>query len=101
MNETTTIMLLIFMLALFTGYEVITKIPPIMHTPLMAGTNAISGVVIAGAIVVASRGDNNLVAAVLGGLAVALATINVVGGFAVTDRMLALFHSSDSKEQRP
>ena len=80
----------IFVLAMFAGYEVITKVPPILHTPLMSGANAISGVCLVGAIVVAGPRDFNL-SIVLGMLAVIMATINVVGGFMVTDRMLAMF----------
>ena len=80
----------IFVLAMFTGYEVITKVPPILHTPLMSGANAISGVCLIGAIVVAGPQTFNL-SIVLGMIAVIMATINVVGGFMVTDRMLAMF----------
>lgn len=86
----------VFVLAALVGFEVITKVPPQLHTPLMSGSNAISGVTIIGALVVAGRGDT-AVAAVLGFLAVAFATINVVGGFLVTDRMLEMFH----KKERP
>lgn len=81
----------VFVLAAFVGFEVITKVPPQLHTPLMSGSNAISGITIIGALVVAGRGDTT-VAAILGFLAVAFATINVVGGFLVTDRMLEMFH---------
>ena len=81
----------VFVLAAFVGFEVITKVPPQLHTPLMSGSNAISGITIIGALVVAGRG-NTTVAAILGFLAVAFATINVVGGFLVTDRMLEMFH---------
>jgi len=84
----------VFVLAAFVGFEVITKVPPQLHTPLMSGSNAISGITIIGALVVAGRGDTT-VAAVLGFLAVAFATINVVGGFLVTDRMLEMFHKKD------
>ena len=80
----------VFVLAMFAGYEVITKVPPILHTPLMSGANAISGVCLIGAIVVAGPQAVNLSTA-LGMIAVILATINVVGGFMVTDRMLAMF----------
>ncbi|HEY8450101.1 MAG TPA: NAD(P) transhydrogenase subunit alpha [Bacillota bacterium] len=75
---------------MFAGFEVITKVPPTLHTPLMSGSNAISGISLAGALVVAARGDD-LLGSILGFLAVALATINVVGGFLVTDRMLQMF----------
>jgi NAD(P) transhydrogenase subunit alpha len=87
----------VFVLAAYVGFEVITKVPPQLHTPLMSGSNAISGVTIIGALVVAGRGDSTT-AAVLGFVAVAFATINVVGGFLVTDRMLEMFHH---KKERP
>lgn len=80
----------VFVLAAFVGLEVITKVPPTLHTPLMSGSNAISGISIIGAIIAAGN-ENGGVAAVLGFLAVTLATINVVGGFLVTDRMLKMF----------
>ncbi|WP_339799972.1 NAD(P) transhydrogenase subunit alpha [uncultured Marinobacter sp.] len=82
----------IFILALFVGVELINKVPPTLHTPLMSGTNAISGIVIVGAII--SAGTNTLsptVASVLGFVAVTLASINIVAGFLVTDRMLNMF----------
>lgn len=82
--------LFIFVLAMFVGLEVITKVPPTLYTPLMSGTNAISGIVLVGALVVSGDGRGD-VAAVLGFLAIVLATINVVGGFLVTDRMLHMF----------
>jgi NAD(P) transhydrogenase subunit alpha len=82
--------LTIFALAIFVGFEVITKVPPTLHTPLMSGSNAISGITLVGAVVVAGSGGAVL-ATVLGTLAVALATINVVGGFLVTHRMLKMF----------
>ena len=82
--------LTIFVLALFVGVEVITKVPPTLHTPLMSGSNAISGITIVGALL-ATGIDNGIAATVLGTIAVALATINVVGGFMVTNRMLAMF----------
>lgn len=80
----------VFVLAAFVGFEVITKVPPQLHTPLMSGSNAISGITVVGAIVVAGRGEGTA-AVILGFLAVALATVNVVGGFMVTDRMLEMF----------
>jgi H+-translocating NAD(P) transhydrogenase subunit alpha len=82
-----------FVLACVAGYQLITKVPPTLHTPLMSGANAISGITILGAISVAQVAalrDTNL-AAIIGMLAVAFATINVVGGFMVTDRMLQKF----------
>jgi len=82
--------LTIFVLAVFVGFEIITKIPPTLHTPLMSGSNAISGITIVGAIL-ASGAEETTLAAVLGMIALVMATINVVGGFLVTNRMLAMF----------
>ncbi len=82
--------LTIFVLSIFIGFEVITKVPPTLHTPLMSGSNAISGITLVGAVLVAG-GSNHGFPALLGMLAVTLATINAVGGFMVTDRMLAMF----------
>jgi NAD(P) transhydrogenase subunit alpha len=82
--------IVVFVLAVFIGFEVITKVPPTLHTPLMSGSNAISGITIVGALVCAGRGHMSL-ATVLGFLAVISAMINVVGGFLVTDRMLEMF----------
>lgn len=82
--------LTIFVLALFAGVEVITKIPPILHTPLMSGANAISGITLVGALVAAGSQEAGLTTA-LGFVAVVCATVNVVGGFLVTHRMLAMF----------
>ena len=80
----------IFVLAIFVGYEVITKVPPTLHTPLMSGANAISGIVLIGALLVVGPLGWNI-SAVLGLIAIILATVNVVGGFMVTDRMLNMF----------
>jgi NAD(P) transhydrogenase subunit alpha len=80
----------IFMLAAFVGYYVITKVPPLLHTPLMSATNAISAISVVGAIVVAGSGKNEL-STILGFIAVASAMTNVVGGFLITDRMLKMF----------
>ena len=79
-----------FVLAVFVGIEVISKVPTILHTPLMSGTNAIHGIILVGAIVIAA-GANSPVTTALGLVAVTLATTNVVGGFVVTDRMLEMF----------
>lgn len=81
----------VFVLSLFVGYEVITKVPPTLHTPLMSGANAISGIAIVGALLVAGSGGGTWMT-VIGVAAVVMATINVVGGFLVTDRMLKMFH---------
>ncbi|MBT8042068.1 MAG: NAD(P) transhydrogenase subunit alpha [Pontiella sp.] len=84
--------LTIFVLAVFVGYEVITKVPPTLHTPLMSGSNAISGITVIGAILCAGSGENGtFFSVILGFLAVVLAMINIVGGFMVTDRMLHMF----------
>lgn len=83
-------MLTIFVMALFVGFEVITKVPPILHTPLMSGSNAISGITIIGAILSAGMQKTTLTM-ILGFFAVIFATINVVGGFMVTHRMLKKF----------
>jgi NAD(P) transhydrogenase subunit alpha len=82
----------IFVLAIFVGFEVITKVPPTLHTPLMSGSNAISGITLVGAIVSAGM-QHTMLTAVLGFAAVVLATVNVVGGFLVTHRMLGMFRS--------
>jgi len=80
----------VFVLAMFVGREVITKVPPTLHTPLMSGANAISGITIVGALLVARTADPT-VSNIVGAGAIVLATINVVGGFLVTDRMLSMF----------
>lgn len=82
--------IVVFVLAAFVGLEVISKVPPTLHTPLMSGANAISGITIVGAVIAAAAGSGAL-ATTLGFLAVTFATINVVGGFMVTDRMLEMF----------
>ena len=82
--------LYVFMLAIFVGFEVISKVPSTLHTPLMSGANAIHGIIIVGALLVATALPGPL-GTVLGFLAVVLGTINVVGGFVVTDRMLQMF----------
>jgi NAD(P) transhydrogenase subunit alpha len=90
MVEGLLISLYVFVLAVFVGVEVISKVPQMLHTPLMSGSNAISGIIIVGALVVAGRGGSTA-GTVLAVVAVAFATINVVGGFMVTDRMLQMF----------
>lgn len=91
--------LYVFVLAIFIGFEVITKVPPLLHTPLMSGSNAISGITIVGAIISAGSGHSEL-GKILGLLAVIAATINVVGGFMVTDRMLEMFKKDKKKEEK-
>jgi NAD(P) transhydrogenase subunit alpha len=88
--ETFIIVLTIFVLALFVGFEVITKVPPILHTPLMSGSNAVSGITIIGSLISAGT-QYTLLTTILGFVAVVFATINVVGGFLVTHRMLRMF----------
>lgn len=84
------LLLFIFVLAGFLGYELIKKVPSQLHTPLMSGSNAISGITMVGAII-AVRTDGSLLTHLIGGSALVFATINVVGGYLVTDRMLAMF----------
>ncbi len=90
MIEGLLVSIFVFVLAVLLGFEVISKVSPTLHTPLMSGSNAISGIVLIGALVVVFRSDSTLGAAI-GLAAVTLATINVVGGFMVTDRMLQMF----------
>jgi H+-translocating NAD(P) transhydrogenase subunit alpha len=86
------LMVYVLVFAIFLGMEVISKVPTVLHTPLMSGANAISGVVIIGAIILIRQAEpDNYLVLVLGFLGIALATINVIGGFAVTDRMLDMF----------
>lgn len=90
----------IFVLALFVGVEIITKVPPLLHTPLMSGSNAISGITIVGALLIAgigSQGQSAFVGKILGMAALIFATVNVVGGFMVTDRMLEMFKKAKDK----
>ena len=92
--------LTIFVLAAFVGYEVISKVPSILHTPLMSGSNAIHGIVLVGALFILGEaaGPAQLV---LGFVAVFLATLNIVGGFVVTDRMLEMFHAKPERAPSP
>lgn len=90
MSESLLFGLYIFVLAGFLGHHVISKVPPLLHTPLMAGTNAISGISLVGSLVAAGA-EYNTVSTVLGFVAVTCATINTVGGFLITDRMLRMF----------
>ncbi|MBN2412081.1 NAD(P) transhydrogenase subunit alpha [candidate division KSB1 bacterium] len=87
----------VFVLAMFVGFEVITKVPPTLHTPLMSGANAISGIAIIGALLVTGRG-NQYIDLIVGVVAVVFATINVVGGFLVTDRMLHMFKKKTTEK---
>ena len=90
MTDALLVDLTIFALAIFVGYEVISKVPVILHTPLMSGTNAIHGIVLVGGILVLGMADT-VPAMILGAVAVFLGAVNVVGGFLVTDRMLLMF----------
>ncbi len=87
-------LLTIFVLAIIVGFEIITKVPPTLHTPLMSGANAISGITLIGALI-SAHSDELILSTILGTLAVILATINVVGGFSVTHRMLAMFQKRE------
>jgi NAD(P) transhydrogenase subunit alpha len=96
MNEVLLAGLYVFVLAAFLGYQVISRVPPLLHTPLMSATNAISGISLIGSLVTAGA-KYNVTSTVLGVVAVTAATINVVGGFIITDRMLKMF----KRESKP
>ena len=96
MSATFIIQLYVFVLAAFVGYQIITRVPPLLHTPLMAATNAISGISLVGSIV-AAGGHHGTVSSILGFFAVVCATTNVVGGFLITDRMLKMFKREERK----
>ncbi len=87
--------LVVFVLSSFVGFEVINKVPPTLHTPLMSGANAISGIAVVGALLIAGVPEWNLTT-ILGLIAIALAMVNVVGGFLVTDRMLQMFKKKET-----
>ena len=89
--------LTILVLSIFVGFEVISKVPPLLHTPLMSGSNAISGITIVGAILAAGHEEQTL-STLLGFIAIVFATINVVGGFLVTDRMLGMFKKKPDRK---
>ena len=101
MNTSLVLELTILALAIFLGFEVISKVPTMLHTPLMSGTNAIHGIVIVGAILVAGREDADTLTTIVGFFAVVLATANVVGGFVVTDRMLEMFKRREPRGRGP
>ncbi len=88
----------VFVLSIFLGFELISKVPSQLHTPLMSGSNAISGIAIVGALVAAGSGAGGTFGIVLGTIAVAAATVNVVGGYLVTDRMLAMFKKKEPRK---
>ena len=98
MTLTYILQIYVFVLAGFVGFNIITRVPPRLHTPLMSATNAISAISIVGALVVAGSRYSTL-ASVIGFLAVTFATINVVGGFVITDRMLGMFKRGDGAEK--
>jgi NAD(P) transhydrogenase subunit alpha len=96
--EVTLFLFFIFMLSMVLGFELISKVPSTLHTPLMSGSNAISGITIVGAVIAAGAAGDNVWSVILGTGAVVLATINVVGGYLVTDRMLAMFKKEERKK---
>jgi NAD(P) transhydrogenase subunit alpha len=98
MTEMFMVSISIFVLATFVGVEVISKVPPLLHTPLMSGSNAISGITLVGSLIAAGEGHGDL-SVYLGLIAVVMATINVVGGFLVTDRMLAMFRKDTTRRK--
>ena len=104
MNAQLVAELTVFALAVFLGFELISKVPTMLHTPLMSGTNAIHGIVLIGAMLIVGTADSNLEKA-LGFIAVVFGTINIVGGFLVTDRMLEMFKQrqpdEDEREREP
>jgi NAD(P) transhydrogenase subunit alpha len=91
-------LIFILLLSIFLGFELISKVPSTLHTPLMSGSNAISGITIVGAIIAAGS-ENQQFSIILGAAAVAFATINVVGGYMVTNRMLAMFRKKEDKKK--
>ena len=99
-NATLIIEVTVLVLAIFLGIEVISKVPTLLHTPLMSGTNAIHGIVIVGAIFVAGAGHQDTLIRIVGFIAVVLASANVVGGFVVTDRMLEMFKRREPKQPK-
>jgi NAD(P) transhydrogenase subunit alpha len=99
MNDPLIALFTSFVLAIFIGFEVISRVPTLLHTPLMSGSNAIHGIILIGALLIAAHAQTP-VEIVLGFLAVVLATINVVGGFVVTDRMLDMFKARQSGGER-
>jgi NAD(P) transhydrogenase subunit alpha len=103
MSHTATLVaeLTVLVLAIFLGIEVISKVPTMLHTPLMSGTNAIHGIVIVAALIVAGSSQQDGLIRVVGFVAVALAAANVVGGFVVTDRMLEMFKKKPTAKPKP
>jgi len=97
MTDPLMVSIYVFVLAIFIGFEVISKVPPLLHTPLMSGSNALSGITLVGSLIAAGGGAASL-SVILGMIAVIFATINVVGGFMVTDRMLEMFKKKDQQK---
>ena len=97
MSDALIISIYVFVLATFVGLEIISKVPPLLHTPLMSGSNAISGITLVGSLIAAGEGLGGT-SVILGMIAVIVATINVVGGFLVTDRMLKMFKKDRSRQ---
>jgi NAD(P) transhydrogenase subunit alpha len=97
MTDPLMVSIYVFVLAIFIGFEVISKVPPLLHTPLMSGSNALSGITLVGSLIAAGGGAASL-SVILGMIAVIFATINVVGGFMVTDRMLEMFKKKDQEK---
>ena len=95
MLEDPAVAITILVLSLFVGVEVISKVPPLLHTPLMSGSNAISGITIVGALIAVTTEGNPFVSTIFGFFAVVFATVNVVGGFLVTNRMLEMFRPKE------
>jgi NAD(P) transhydrogenase subunit alpha len=100
-HGTSLLELYVFILAGFVGFFTITRVPALLHTPLMSATNAISAISLVGSLVLAGATDRGLLSTVLGFVAVTCATINVVGGFIITDRMLRMFKRKDNRPAAP
>jgi len=101
MDPTTLIFLaFILVLSIFLGFEIISKVPATLHTPLMSGSNAISGITLVGAVIAAGSTENETVSIILATSAVAFATINVIGGYLVTDRMLGMFKKKPTGDKK-
>lgn len=98
--KTLAFLLFIFAIATVLGFELISKVPSTLHTPLMSGANAISGITIVGALLATGAAGGNKISILLGALAIVFAMINVTGGYLVTDRMLAMFRKKDDKKEK-
>ncbi len=100
MDPTAFLQLYVFLLAGFLGYQIITRVPALLHTPLMSATNAISGISLVGSLVAAGATPRGTLSVTLGFIAVVAATINVVGGFMITDRMLKMFKRQERRGEK-